>query len=109
MVNIKEQLVEQMTKYQQNIDQTVNKIAYFQSHFENKEPRSITVFETMDTMKEELFYMLSEKKKLEQKYNKLYNAIIDKIDEYERLLVQSHSPVRKSKSNTKTKKKYNSI
>jgi len=107
MVNIKQQLVEVMTDFQQDINETMDRILKFEWNLENREPRSIGVFATIDNMKDKLVSMLHEKQEMDQTYNKLHNAMINKLDEYKRLLVRSHSPVRKS--NSKTKKKYNSI
>lgn len=107
MVNIKQQLVEVMTDFQQDINETMDRILEFEWNLENREPRSIGVFATIDNMKDKLESMLHEKQEMDQTYNKLHNAMINKLDEYKRLLVRSHSPVRKS--NSKTKKKYNSI
>jgi len=107
MVNIKQQLVEFMTHLQEDINENMDRILEIEWNLENREPISIGVFATIDNMNDKLVSMVSEKKKLDQTYNKLHNAIINKLDEYKRLTVRSHSPVRKS--NSKTKKKYNSI
>lgn len=107
MINMKQELFQIMADIQEDIHQTMDRILQLEWNLENREPRSVTAFANMDEMTNHLVHMVSEKKKMDKMYNKLHNEIMKQINNYKRLTVRSHSPVRKS--NSKTKKNHNSI
>ena len=107
MINMKQELFHIMGDFQQDIHQTMDRILQLEWNLENREPRTVTVFANIDEMTNHLVYMVSEKNKMDQMYNKLHSEIVKKLNYYKRLTVRSHTPVRKS--NSKTKKKHHSI
>ena len=107
MENMKQELFQYMIELQEDINETMDRILQLERNIATREPRSVTVFANMDHITNNLVYMMSEKNKMDQMYNQLHSEILKKLDTYERLIVRSHSPVRKS--NSKTKKKHHSI
>jgi len=107
MVSIKQELVQHMIDFQEDINETTDRILELEWNLENREPKSVTAFANMDEMTNHLVHMVSEKNKMDQMYNKLHSEIVKKLNYYKRLTVRSHSPLRKS--NSKTSKKHHSI
>ena len=107
MINRKQELFDIMVDFQEDINETMDRILQLEWNLENREPRSVTVFANMDEMTNHLVHIVSEKKKINKMHDKLHSEIVKKLNYYKRLTVRSHSPVRKSHS--KTSKKHKSI